>query len=291
MVHILYYGVFDGRKWRAEYPMAEGLEALGYTLFRSNFRSRLPWRIQSDWRKYRPKTDLIFIQNGIPFDPHHLEHFDRPLVYMASEANLQSQMHLIDCARPPDFVIAHSQQTYDWCQAHHLPVQRLHNAFNAHFYKRLELPYQYDLCFIGGLSPRRMRILNLLKEKNYSLFVSQSWRPDQVNRIYNQSRLTLHIHAIEETYLPTRLFEVMPTQSCFLVEDMGKNYDPVVGNGFETWKDEAELLEKIDFLLNHPKAREEKVQMANEKAPQHHWGARMREFDAIFQHVLERFRL
>ncbi len=287
-MNILYYGVFDGRKWRAEYPMAEGLEALGHTLFKSNFRSHLPWRIQSDWKKYRAQTDLIFIQNGIPFDPRHLETFDKPLVYMASEANLQSQQHLLEGARPPDFVIAHSQQTYDWCLAHHLPSQRLHNAFNSHFYKRFDVPFQYDLCFIGGLSPRRARILNLLKEKKYNLFVSQSWRPEQVNLIYNQSRLSLHIHAIDETYLPTRLFEVMPTQSCFLVEDMGKNYDPVVGEGFESWSNEADLLEKIDFLLATPNAREEKVNLANAMAPLHNWKARMREFGVIFQQVLER---
>ncbi|MEI2684912.1 MAG: hypothetical protein V9G14_00575 [Cypionkella sp.] len=131
---------------------------------------------------------------------------------------------------------------------------------------------------------------NLLKEKKYNLFlpVSQSWRPEQVNLIYNQSRSTLHIHAIDETYLPTRLFEVMPTQSRSLVEDMGKNSHPVVGTGFESWSNEAELLEKIDFLVSHACGPAKKRSIcANATAPLHDWGARMREFDAIFQQVLE----
>ncbi|MEI2684913.1 MAG: hypothetical protein V9G14_00580 [Cypionkella sp.] len=59
-----------------EYPMAEGLEALGHTLFKSNFLQPLALADSVRFgRNTEAQTDLIFIQNGIPFDPRHLETF------------------------------------------------------------------------------------------------------------------------------------------------------------------------------------------------------------------------
>lgn len=287
-MRILYYGVFDGKTWRAEYPILEGFQQQGLTVWTSNFRSHWPWRITGDWKKYRHQTDLIFIQNGIPFPPRHMQLFDKPVVYFASEFALSSHLHLMDCPRRPDFVLAHSAQNYEWCQAHHLPVQRVHHASNPHFYKRLDIPYQYDICFIGGMTPRRKRILDFLRAQGIDIYVTQSWQPEEVNRIYNQSRLVLHIHAQEETYLPTRLFEVIPTQSCFLIEDMGTNFDPNLGQDFfASWQDPQDLLVHIRDLLAHPEKRAAITAKANALAPQHTWLKRTEDFVNVFEQLLQ----
>ncbi|PIQ25171.1 hypothetical protein COW36_22960 [bacterium (Candidatus Blackallbacteria) CG17_big_fil_post_rev_8_21_14_2_50_48_46] len=281
-MRMLYYGVFDGRRWRSEYPIKEAFETLGYQLWLSNFRSRLPWRISADWKKNKARTDLVFIQNGIPFPVDMMQQFDCPVAYLASEFSLQSQIHLLQSKRPPDFVLAHSEQVFEWCQHHQIPTRRIHHAYNPHFYKRLEIPYLYDLCFIGGMTPRRLALLEAL-QKHFKVKVATSWKPAEVNQIYNQSRLVLHIHAQEETYLPTRFFEVLPTQGCFLTEDLGQNEVPELKPGYVSWKDLKDLLEKTELLLKNPEQRQALVAQANALAPEHTWLARIREYDQIFK--------
>lgn len=288
-MRILYYGVFDGQTWRSEYPILEGLQKQGHTIWTSNFRSYWPWRIANDWKKHRSHTDLIFIQNGIPFHPRHLERFDKPIVLLASEFAVASHLHLLDCPRPPDYVLAHSEQTYQWCQTHNIPSMRIHHAANHHFYKRLHIPFKYDVCFVGGLTSRRQRILDFLKAKGVAVYVTQNWKPQEVNRIYNQSRLILHIHAQEETYLPTRLFEVLPTQGCLLMEDLGVNLDETMGTDFfVSWQEPEDLRQKIQHLSAYPTERDAITAQAHALAPSHTWLERTKIYTNVFLQVLEK---
>ncbi|PKL75541.1 MAG: hypothetical protein CVV27_14830 [Candidatus Melainabacteria bacterium HGW-Melainabacteria-1] len=285
---ILYFGVFDGRGWRSEYPMAAALTQQGHQIYRSNFRSPLPWRIAWDWRRYGSRCDLVFVQNGIPFSDRNLVLLQaKPLVFLASEFALTSARHILDGPRRPDLVLAHSEQTFRYCQAQGILARRVHLAYNPSQYRHLELPFLYDVCFIGGMTPRRREFVEHLRAQGYQVYFEKTGNATKINRVYNQSRIVLHIHAGEESYVPTRLFEVMSTQGCLLIEDMGHNFDAALGQDFfESFSTKSELVDQVARLLADSDLRIQRVQRANALAPVHSWPARMREYAESFALVL-----
>lgn len=286
-MRILYFGVFDGRRWRAEYPMLAALQALGHQITTVNFRSLFKWQIGAALQK-QDRVDLVFLQNGIPFKEAYLQQIQKPFVFLASEFAVDSARHILESRRPPDLVLAHSQQTYDYCLKRGIRAKRIHLAYNDQIYTPLpDLPWRYDFCFIGGLNARREEWLKPLQKQAYKSFVGTVHQPEKINRIYNQSRLILHVHAANQHYLPVRLFEVLPTRGCLLIESLGDNADPSLGQDFyASFATPTELQQKLDHLLSHEAERAQRVQVANQLAPQHSWSARMEEFAADFATLL-----
>lgn len=285
---ILYLGVFDGKQWRSEYPMAEGLKKQGHTLLTCNFRSKWPGTVLRAWRKHQHEIDLVFVQNGIPFKEHWLSQMhSKPLVFLASEYALSSAVHILNASRKPDLTLAHSEQTFQYCQSHGLKARRIHHAYNHAQYRTLELPFKYDVCFVGGMSPRRQHFLKQLENQGLKTCIAKTGDAHQINTIYNQSKVVLHIHAKDEPYLPTRLFEVLPTQGCLLIEDLKDNADPELGDDFyESFTSPEEMLHKINHLLEHESERQARVDNAQRLAPEHTWEARMKTYSVYFQELL-----
>lgn len=291
-MHILYYGVFDGKEWRSEYPMVEALRKRGDRIDTVNFRSRLPGTIRRGWRRHAD-AGLVFVQNGIPMNPEYSRLWTtRPYVLFASEFGLEEHLPLLNAPRRPDFVIAHAERTVVYCREQGLAVERLPNAYNPVFYHALDLPYRYDVMFIGGVTPRREQVLNQLRARYGERFYwGKNWNPAEVNRLYNQAKIVFHVHAQTEKYLPTRLFEVLPTRACFVSESFGENLHPrVAAKGYVSYERLDQALERIDALLQDESARQRVLAEAHAEAPLHTWEARMGEFRACFERALEQWR-
>lgn len=292
-MHILYYGVFDGKDWRSEYPMLEALKALGDTVSSVNFRSRLPGAVRRGWHRFHAQADLVFVQNGIPMTPSLTTLWqDKPYLLFASEFGLEEHLPLLQAQRKPDFVIAHAERTVEYCLSKGIQVERLPNAFNPIFYHQVTTPYRYDVMFIGGMTPRREKILKQLQLRyGERFYLGKNWDPHEVNRLYNQSKIVFHVHAKEEKYLPTRLFEVMPTQACFVSESFGANTHPLVAQkGYITYESLEEALNCIDALLEDEKARMQVLSDAHAEASRHTWKARMLNFQACFNKTISAFQ-
>lgn len=291
-MHILHYGVFDGKEWRSEYPIAAALRALGDRCDTVNFRSKVPGAIRRGWKRYGARADLVFVQNGIPMAPRWTSLWvDTPYVLFASEAALEGHLPLLEAPRRPDFVIAHAARTADYCRASGLPVERLPNAYDPAHYQALPLPYRYDVLFIGGVTPRRRHALGRLKARyGERCYLGTIWDPREVNRLYNQARIVLHVHAAEERYLPTRLFEVLPTQAVFVSESFGANVHPLVNpRAYVTYETLDEAVETVERLLADESARARVLADAHAEAPNHTWAARVRDFRACFERAIAAF--
>jgi hypothetical protein len=281
---LLYYGVFDGQPWRSEYAMLEGLRQFNHNITCCNYFDREA--ILPAWEESKP--DLVFIQYGPGFPPEFLERFSVPIVFMASEFGIGDAAHLLQAPRKPDLVLAHSQQVCEYAIAQGIRTERVHHAYNPNFYRRMEVPYTYDISLIGNLSDRRNAILFDLEICGYEVYADTILAAEDVAHVYNSSKITLHLHASEESYIPTRFFEVLPTKACLLIEDLGNNFDPRLGAGYyETFSDLEELCVKIEWLLSDQDARMEKVKRANEIAPRHTWAERMKEYSNYFESILE----
>ncbi|MEZ0368408.1 MAG: glycosyltransferase [Candidatus Sericytochromatia bacterium] len=292
-MHILYYGVFDGKDWRSEYPMLTALEGLRDSADTVNYRSRLPGTIRRGWKRYGAKAELVFVQNGIPMSPRWPGLWaDKPYLLFASEFGLEEHLPLLTAPRRPDFVIAHAERTVAFCREQGLAVERLPNAFNPAFYHALELPYRYDVMFIGGMTPRREKLLGQLREKyGERFYLGKNWDPREVNKLYNQARIVFHVHAKEERYLPTRLFEVLPTRAVFVSESFGANVHPLVApRGYVSYDTLDEAITTVDRLLANESERLEVLTQAHAEAPNHTWAARMHRFSACFEQAITQFQ-
>lgn len=72
-------------------------------------------------------------------------------------------------------------------------------GFNSSIYKKMDLPRQYDVTFIGGYSPYRRWIVELLKKEGIDVHAfGRGWSSEWISqedmvRIFNQSRINLNL--------------------------------------------------------------------------------------------------
>lgn len=288
-MRIVWFGVWDGKEWRAEYQLLRYLQAKGVMVVCVNNRAPT-FDVEIAMLTHHADTDLYFLQNGKTFRPEWLSLFNKPVVYWASEASLSRSRHLLHAQRKPDYVIAHSMQTMNEARRLGIPCSRMHNAFDSKLYFRKPMPKRYDVCMIGCMTGRRKRwYFEMMKQlgRDTIVYVRNRYTAQQANEIYNQSKIILHVHAINETYLPSRLFEAIPTSGCLLIEDMKQNWDPALGEGFFVkFSDRADMIKKIRELKTNAALCDKIVNKANAIAVNHTWAQRADQLIKIFNRVV-----
>jgi hypothetical protein len=111
---------------------------------------------------------------------------------------------------------------------HWLPL-----AADFQIFKRLDLPKKYDLSFVGSINenirPKRSWILKELQAHfNISIFNGSNQRtllPDEVARIYNQSKVVLNENLFPGINL--RTFEAMACGTCVLNEESDHSWEEI----------------------------------------------------------------
>jgi len=282
---ILWFGVFDGIEYRSESPMVRGIEKCGGQVIQCNYRGETYTSIED---AVTQEHDIVFIQNGAGFKPDWMEILTKPVVYFASEFSFSRAKHIVNAARQPDYVICHSEQVLEKVKKKNIACCRLDHAYNPeHYFTISDVPFEYDFCFVGSLFTRRKGILKyLLKKLPTSTQIVTRAHPEKANSIYNSSRIVLHIHALHQNYIPIRLFEVLPTKGMLLIEEIGRNWDPRIGDQVcVQWKDKKELVEKIQYYLQSERERSRIVHNANVAAGNHTWDERMKQFYKVMEHV------
>jgi hypothetical protein len=285
---VYWVGVFDGVSWRAEYRIARALRRRGVQIVPVNFRS--PTYVPAEhWTAHGDGCNVVLLQNARGFRADWLHIFDSaPVVYWATEASASKARHILDAEHRPNLIIANSAQTFAVAKKKGYQVVRMHNGYATDQYNAKPIHEQFDVAILGTMTKRRKQFVRRLKEliPGLRLCIRKRYTAEQANNIYNASKVVLHIHAIEETYLPSRLFEVMPTRGCLLVEDMGENWDKRIGSGgFRTFKGPQDMCNQIRYLLASDEQRIRMVQIANQEAKKHTWKARSAELLAHLRKV------
>jgi len=286
---ILWFGVFDGRQWRAEYQLAKQFKAMKVGFEQVNMRSATFNNI-TDWCHKQNEFDLIFVQNGKGFSPELVDYFTRPYVYWATEASVSVSAPFFAHDKKPDFVFANSIQSFKRSISFGIPTIRLHNAYDPELYHYIKRPTLFDVCALGSMTPRRKNwYKRMVGEFGGKLifYILKRYTAEQACRIYNESRIILHVHAINQNYIPSRLFEGMPTAGCVLVESMGNNYDEVLGRGhFVEFSGFEDMCSKIRKILKDGKLRNDIVNKANSISTKHTWKARSSQMVDVFRKVV-----
>lgn len=291
---MLYLGVHEKNfPWGAEVAMSRGFEGRCRQL-KVDFRAR-PKELARDLDRLCARSDFCFLQNGVGMPLSLLKRIRIPLCFFASEASrpgIEAHMALIE-SRRPELVLSHTGDVERFCRERSIPVVRVVNAHNSSQYRFLDRAPLYDVALVGSITGRRSRLVDELRAADPALEVlaESCFDPLRVNEIYNSSRIVLHLMAGDGLhYLPTRLFEVMPTAAALVCEDLGRAWVPEDVRGtFESFRtgDVGHLLEVVRRLLHGDRWRQ-LARKGQEAAPAHTWARRASEFWELMSPLIER---
>ncbi|MEW6263519.1 MAG: glycosyltransferase [Thermodesulfobacteriota bacterium] len=151
--------------------------------------------------------------------------------------------------------------------AHWLPV-----AVDTSLYTGPPEEKVCDIAFVGQVSekvrPKRFRILERLSGR-YSVRLAGTrpgeWVPPQeASRLYRQARLVLNENLFDG--VTTRMFEAMASGGLLLTEAVENGLTDLFQPGQDlAWYNPDNLLDQVDYYLDHPRERERIAARGREK--------------------------
>jgi len=139
-------------------------------------------------------------------------------------------------------------------------------GFNQFLYRKLDLEYKYDVSFVGQPHGDRIKFINSLKKVGINVVTfGFGWPNGRVStyemvKIFNQTKINLNLSNASRgriNQVKGRDFEI-PGSGGFMItgdsEDLKQYFLP--GKEIETYKNLAELVEKIKYYLRRDAERE-----------------------------------
>jgi len=260
--------------------------------FRStNIAQRTPWnnhrhrqrKLEQAVREFRP--DIVFVIRGNSFDAETLRRLKQDygvrhtVGWWVKDPRPDSTEMLDDARRYDHYFCIHQFGYSPEDGIHHLPAL----AIDRSLYKAMApiegRPYRHEIVFVGGWNKRRQAMAENLLDLPLEIY-GPGWRKKrnlfnlrlqrrvkakgiwgaELVELYNTSKIVLNItgwNTSTYTGQNLRVFDV-PACGAFLLtdyaEDLNAYFTP--GSEIETYRDAAELREKIVHYLNHGAARE-----------------------------------
>jgi len=166
---------------------------------------------------------------------------------------------------------------------------------NPDFFKPLDLPFEYDVSFIGANYGSRRDYIKYLRRNGIRVVTfGKGWPSGPVEskkmvEIYSKSRINLGFSWVgassTETCLKGRDFEVPMSGGVYLTTDQPDIYRVYkVGLEVETYKSKEDCLQKIRYLLSNPeKCRQMRRAVRKRCVEEHSWEARFKDlFNLLF---------
>jgi len=130
-------------------------------------------------------------------------------------------------------------------------------ACDPAIHRRLDVPIQYDISFVGRFCPGpRNDLLDLLRSRFPDHFIGQA-QFEEMARIYSASRIVFNRSIRNDVNM--RVFEALASGSLLITNDLSDNGQEELfqdGKQLATYRDPGELLEKITYYLAHADERE-----------------------------------
>lgn len=270
--------------------------------FRSaNIAQRTPWnnhrhrqhKLEQAVREFRP--DIVFVIRGNSFDAETLRRIKQSfgvrhtVGWWVKDPRPDSTEMLDDAKRYDHYFCIHQFGYSPGDDIHHLPAL----AIDRSLYKATApiegRPYRHEIVFVGGWNKRRQAMVENLLDLPLEIY-GPGWRKKgnifnlrlqrrvkakgiwgaELVELYNTSKIVLNItgwNTATYTGHNLRVFDV-PACGAFLLtdyaEDLNAYFTP--GSEIETYRDSAELREKILYYLHHDASREAVAKAGHQKA-------------------------
>lgn len=253
--------------WGFENRLTPAIEHLGHTLISTDFRQERN-RLS---KLLAQKADLILVCKGENIDPQLIE--SAPCVtalWYAEQLGTSESWDETALARRSE--LSYNVSAFDYVFSHdptNLPVyqelgaERVYPlpcaAVDPQINRKLpDVRKKYDVLFVGSQTPRRQKILDGLCHKGINVYAPNIWDAREINRLFNESSITLNIHLSDLINTETRVAEALGAGAFLLSETLsdptlvqeGKHYASFpVGNV-------EDCAEKIKYYLGNVGERE-----------------------------------
>jgi len=243
-------------------------------IFNPPHRVRIPYLP----RPVRESIDLVFVSHPVICNLDLSQFRNSVKVYWAQDCLYDKTRYLeLSMLLHSDYdyvFVDHKACVNIYREAVSAKVEWLPYAFYPEIHRPIKVKEDLDVSFIGGLtgiaSDKRKRILNVIRSRRPQLrtFFSSAYLHHMV-LIYNLSRVVLDISRIGE--LNWRVFEVLGCGRPLLrdysseVEELFKDRVHLV-----FYRDEEDLLDKLDWLLSDDEARARIASQGHREALEKH---------------------
>lgn len=191
----------------------------------------------------------------------------------------------------------------DIMESFDLKIKFLPMAYDPRYYKVMNGDKKtYDISFVGGMIEKRKKILGKIisefPNKKYGIW-GKAWtwynpflqyeykikrrklgkrinnykiKPNQVNRVYNDSKICLNIHHTQNKKgLNPRTFEILGAGGFQLVDYKEKLEEIFeLGEELVAYTDKNDLLKKIDYYLDNEDERRKIAKKGHKKVIENH---------------------
>ena len=252
--------------WGFENRLIPALKAIGCTVISTDFRKNrkdLP-------RLFRQPADLLLVCKGEGIPPEVVRSAPCTTVLWYAEqvgtldrvdpTAAQRRRELAYNAPAFDYVFSHDQANLE--VYHQLGCNRVGwlptAAADPTIHRKLDLPKEYDVVFVGSRTPRRVQMLAELAGRGIKVHAPEIWGDEELNRVFNQARIVLNIHLSDLLNTETRLAEVLGAGSFLLSEELSSPDLFRDGEHLIVWRagDVDDLTAKISYYLDHEEERE-----------------------------------
>ena len=265
--------------WGVENRMIKAFQALGHRIISTDFRknrSRLPELLQQP-------CDLVLVCRGEGIRPELIQSLPWPTVLWYAEhlGTLERSDPQADDRRRE---LAFNCSAFDYVfvvDANSVEVARRLGAsrpgwlscvaVDPEVNKKLDLPRLHDVTFVGSNTGRRQVFLEEIR-KHFNVHSPSIWDVDELNALYNQSRIVLNIHSFNLKSVEARLAEVLGSGAFMLTEELSMKDFLVDGEHLAAFRqdDPADCLEKLAYWLKHDREREAVARQGHEYVHQRH---------------------
>ncbi len=201
------------------------------------------------------KPDLYFwMETGLDSYPKDLDELDIPKVCYLIDTHLHLEDH-IETARKFDCVFIAQKEYIDrFKEAGIKEVHWLPLGCDPEIHGKTESEKAHDVVFVGSLTdPRRVNLLKQVEER-FNLSVERKFM-DEMTEVFCKGKIVFN-NAIRND-LNMRVFEALCSET-MLVTDPAVGLEDFFEEGkhLSIYKDEAELLQKIQYYIDNPGLRE-----------------------------------
>lgn len=254
---ILYVNVIEQHaNWGAEYFVNRGFNRLGHTTFCIDYRQHRHQLAKQFLQA--PPVDVFLLQRGDWFPLPLIKAVRTPRFLWASElvSRAHDQDRLLRSGlfnhvffRTPACIQTVIEK--NWLAAEQCSI--LLSGFDETVYKlQPETPKDFDVLFVGTLTPRRKAILQAL-EPTYKIMIASAFGTAAVD-LMNRAKIVLNIHAEAFPDTETRVFEALGCGAFLLTEQLSSE-NPFSAQDLVEYTSREDLAAKLGYYLAHEDER------------------------------------
>jgi predicted AlkP superfamily phosphohydrolase/phosphomutase len=239
--------------WGMENEMFRALEKMGFDVFDTDYRLQ---RENFEELFLRP-AHLLLVFKGSGISPDLIRRYPgRTVLWYQDDIfatghaprDIAHNAHAFDTVYSFDRSALDEYRKFGVHDARWLPL-----AMSPAVHRKLFLPKEQDVVFVGNVYPNRAALLERL-QKRFNVLVTKAYM-DEMVRLFNQAKIVLNL-GIGSTGIQSRVFEALGCGSFLLTNEIPDDTRLFEDRKHLAYFNDDNIEELIEYYLHHDEERE-----------------------------------